>query len=147
MVHPRTTVLRRLRDIQLGILAGLILLLGTMVSPATFDKPAAPTAAQIETLLRAALTSDQLYVPSLYRRAEIKEFELRGLDGGLAPKWHAEVELKFEFDNPPNPSIKGFQRQRQRRAVYRLIILQSGESLNLLLFTPVGRVHRLPADA
>ena len=147
MAHPRTTVLQRLRDIQLGILAGLILLLGTMVSPATFDKPAAPTAAQIETLLRTALTSDQLYVPSLYRRAEIKEFELRGLDGGLAPKWHAEVELKFEFDNPPNPSIKGFQRQRQRRAVYRLIILQSGESLNLLRFTPVGRVHRLPADA
>ena len=145
MAHPRTTVLRRLRDIQLGILAGLVLLLGTMVSPAAFDKPAAPTAAQIETLLRTALTSDQLYVPSLYRRAEIKEFELRGLDGGLAPKWHAEVELKFEFDNPPNPSIKGFE--RQRRAVYRLIILQSGESLTLLRFTPVGRVHLLPADA
>ena len=136
MAQPRT---RRNWYRTTTLFVGLTLvLLSATFSASALDRSTAPTAAQIETLLRTALTGDQPYLPSMYRRAVLQEFELRMLDGVLAPRWLAEVELLFDF-GPPAPAIIGFQ--QHRRAIYRLIIKQQGDRLQLLRFTPVGTIH------
>ena len=132
--------------------AALLMLLATTANGAgASEKAPAPTAAQIEALLlraltgaanRQALSDRRAYVPSLYRNATLQRFELRELDGALAPRWRADVDLRFELGEPA-PGIVGFQ--RHRRGLFRLVFERHGEQLKLLRFNPVGRVHLLPA--
>lgn len=135
-------------------LAALALLVATASAgrAAGLDADPAPTAAQIEALLQRALTgadnrtslSDRrAYVPALYRNATVRRFVLRELDGALAPRWRAEIELDLEVGDPPNGVI-GFQ--KQRRGLFRLVFERRNDRLKLLRFNPVGRAELLPAN-
>ncbi len=80
------------------------------------DNLGVPTPASIETLLRERLAEDDTSMPSLipYKNAVLMEFGLVVLDWVSSSRWHAEIDLLFDF-GPPPPSILGFERQRRGR--------------------------------
>ena len=67
------------------------------------DKPAVPTAASIEQLLREKLTNDVFDLPALfpYKGAVMMEFRLVNLDRVTSSRWHAEIDVLFDFGPPP----------------------------------------------
>ncbi len=121
-----------------AVAAGLFMLLASLAAAAE-DRP---TASQIETLLRDALTNNRIFVPSFYRNAKLKDFELLKLEGVASSRWYADVEMLFDFGILP-PTIVGFDRERRGR--YTLILQRQDTRLELLRFTPNAKVHLLPA--
>ncbi len=109
-------------------------------------KMAVPTAPSIEKLLREWLADDDFRMPALfpYKSAVLMAFRLVNLDQVSSSRWHAEIELLFDF-GPPPPSIVGFERIRLGR--YRLVLNQQDERFGLVRFSPVATVRLLPGGA
>ena len=127
----------------------LLLTTATAVRAAAPEAGQAPTAAQIEALLQRALTGTdnrtslndrRAYIPAIYHNATVRRFVLRELDGALAPRWRADIELRLEVGDPPSGVI-GFQNRRQ--GIFRLVFERRNTRLELLRFNPVGRVQLL----
>ena len=108
------------------------------------DKLARPTAASIEKLLRDMLAQDELELPSMIplKHAVLMEFGLVDLYHVTPSRWQAEIELLVDF-GPPPPSILGFERVRRGR--YWLVLNRQGERLGMSRFSPIARIHLLPA--
>ena len=110
------------------------------------DNLAVPTAPSIEKLLRERLADDDFRMPSLflYKSAVLMAFRLVNLDQVSSSRWHAEIELLFDY-GPPPPSIVGFDRIRIGR--FRLVLNQQDERFELVRFSPIATVHPLPGGA
>lgn len=124
-----------------------VLLAASLNLPAcASDRPGQPSAASIETLLREALASDAVELPSLipFKEARLMKFELVELDPGSSGRWHVESDLQFDF-GPLHPSVVGFERIRSGR--YRMVLKRKDAGLELIRFYPVGSVRPLPGRA
>ena len=125
-------------------LASLIVLTGfSALVPASEEVPA-PSARSIESLVLGALAQEEVALPSLLplKDARLMEFGLVKLQRFTSSRWHAETEMLFDF-GPPPPGVLGFE--RLRRLHYRLALERAGETWRIKRFTPMGRVHPLPA--
>ena len=129
--------------IMLALVSLLILPGFSALEPAS-EASARPTEQSIEALLRDALAREEVALPSLlpFKSARMMEFGLVTLERVTSSRWHAETEMVFDF-GPPPPAVLGFE--RLRRGQYRLVLERVGEVWRLKRFTPMGRVHPLPA--
>ena len=132
-----------MRSLTTGLAVAAVLLAGGFASAS--DKTGKPTSAGIESLLRALLAQDQGGPGGLapYRGAELKDFALIAVEPMARYRWHAEVELLFDF-GPPPAGILGFENLRGGR--YHLRLSRDGRRLELLRFNPVGKVYPLPVS-
>ena len=135
----------RLLLVRLALLS-LLLTAGVSLATWAVERQAGPSAERIERLLRDLLAKEDGSGPSLHflGNAKLLEFRLLELEPGARSRWHAEIEVLSDF-GPPPPDVFGFERIRQSR--FGLILEERGEALELLRFTPLSRVHPLPARA
>ncbi len=134
-----------MRTLLAGLAAGAILLAVSFATPApASDKLAQPTAASIEKLLRDMRAKGEPELPSMIplKYAVLMEFGLVSLHQVSPSRWQAEIELLVEF-GPPPPSILGFERMRRGR--YWLVLNRQGERWGMSRFSPIARIHLLPA--
>ena len=129
--------------IVLALVSLLVLPGFSALAPAS-ETAVRPNERSIEALLRSALARDEVALPALLplKSARMMEFALARLERVTSSRWHAETEMLFDF-GPPPPAVLGFE--RIRRLQYRLVLERDGEAWRLKRFTPMGRVHPLPA--
>ena len=127
-----------------GLAVAAVLLAGAFAASAS-DKTGKPTSTAIESLLRVLLAQGQGGPGGLapYRGAELKDFALIAVEPMARYRWHAEVDLPFDFGPPPS-GIPGFESLRAGR--YHLRLSRDGRRLELLRFNPVGKVYPLPVS-
>ena len=108
------------------------------------DRVSEPTAAEIEWLVRTAISEEHDRLPSLLplRGADLLKFRLVSRDRTSATRWQTVIDLLLDF-GPPTSSVLGFERIRAGR--YWLVIDNNDGRFELWRFSPVGRVHPLPA--
>ncbi len=108
------------------------------------DQVSEPTAAEIEWLVRTAISEENDKLPSLLplKSAELLKFRLVSRNRTSSTTWQAEIDLLFDFGPSPS-SVLGYQRVRAGR--FRLVIDHNDGRFELSRFSPVGRVHPLPA--
>jgi len=135
-----------MRSLITSLVVASMLFLASFTPPASaWDWMSRPNAYNIEILLRDLLAEDGGGPWSLqpYRDSELIDLDLIVLERLSSNRWHAEVELIFDF-GPPPPGVLGFESIRVGR--YHLRLSRDGGRLGLLRFNPVGRVHPLPVS-
>ncbi len=110
------------------------------------EELARPATPAIEKLLREFLADDDPDMPWLdsYRNATLLAFRLVDMHQLSPSRWHANIELLFDF-GPPPPAILGYERIRLGR--YRLVLNSQDQRMRLMLFSPVATVYLLPDEA
>ena len=129
-----------------GFAVAISLALATIIAtPGLAEDPVeAPSAVELERLLRETLTSARPgpWTISMYRRAKLLDFSLRRLSQLGTYSWWAEVALEFDF-GPPTIGVIGFESRRQ--GLYRLYVDKQTGEWRLDRFNPVGDLQLLPA--
>ena len=108
------------------------------------DRATAPTAFEIERLVRTAIVEGNDRLPSLLplKGAELLKFRLVSRDRTSTTRWHAEVDLLFDY-GPAPAAVLGFERFRAGR--YWIVVDWTGGVFELSRFAPVGRVQPMPS--
>ena len=132
-----------MRQLFLGLAAGLLMAAGWGLSAVSAGEPAPPTASEIEETLRQSLTEGRMgsWARTDYRNAELKALELLALDPLSPSRWHADVAVLFDFGAPP-PGIIGFERERFGK--YQVLLERDDGDWVVRRFQPVGKVKPLP---
>lgn len=124
------------------LVSAVMLLLMNISSPqATSYESERPTTAQIEQLLKKAITDDKFYLPPAYKSADLLEFDLQKLEPLARSQWIVDADILFDFGPPPS-GVLGFE--RLRRNSFRLILKEDQGQLRLKRFSPRGEVRALP---
>jgi len=148
MAARQTAMVRTTTAITTGLLLAGLLLAAAFSRTAAADEATAPTAVQLETLLRDVLAGKKTIGSPPWQRRQtaavaLLDFELVALRRVGPTRWRVDTNLDLDF-GPPPPGVLGYERRRQ--GPYQLGVRFVEERLELLRFNPAGGVHALPGQ-